>query len=68
MHADGSAGWCRTQTGTQATACYTYDAEGRRVRRNVPGSGITDDYLYDLAGHVITQVSSTGWWKFMASE
>lgn len=40
VQVDGSAGWCRSNTGTQATACYTYDAEGRRVRRNVPGSGI----------------------------
>ncbi|HEV2287921.1 MAG TPA: RHS repeat-associated core domain-containing protein [Candidatus Acidoferrales bacterium] len=41
---------------------YSYDAEGRRVRRTVPGSGITDDYLYDLDGNYITQVSGTGWW------
>jgi len=41
---------------------YTYDAEDRRVRRAVPGSGITDDYVYDLDGHAITQMSSTGWW------
>ncbi|HEV2287919.1 MAG TPA: hypothetical protein VGR81_03095 [Candidatus Acidoferrales bacterium] len=59
---DGTEGWCQSNTGTAATACYTYDAEGRRVRRTVPGSGITDDYLYDLAGNYITQVSGTGWW------
>lgn len=62
VQVDGSAGYCQSGTGTQATACYTYDAEGRRVRRAVPGSGITDDYLYDLAGHFITQVSGSGWW------
>lgn len=28
----------------------------------MPGSGITDDYLYDLAGEYITQVSSGGFW------
>ncbi len=39
-----------------------YDAAGQRVRRAVPGSGITDDYLYDLAGEYITQVSGGGFW------
>ena len=62
VQVDGSAGWCQSNTGTEATACYTYDGQGRRTRRAVPGSGITDDYLYDLNGHYITQVSSTGWW------
>lgn len=62
VQVDGSEGYCQTETGTAPTACYTYDAEGRRVRRTVPGSGITDDYLYDLSGHYITQVSGTGWW------
>ena len=62
VQVDGSAGYCQSGTGTQATACYTYDAEGRRVRRAVPGSGITDDYIYDLAGHFVTQVSGGGWW------
>ena len=62
VQVDGSEGWCASGTGTAATSCYTYDAEGRRVRRTVPGSGITDDYLYDLDGHYITQVSGGGFW------
>lgn len=62
VQVDGSEGWCQSNTGTAATACYTYDAEGRRIRRSVPGDGITDDYLYDLGGHFITQVSSSGFW------
>jgi RHS repeat-associated protein len=62
VQVDGSAGYCSSGTGTVATACYTYDAEGRRVRRAIPDSGITDDYVYDLSGHYITQMSGTGWW------
>jgi RHS repeat-associated protein len=62
VQVDGSEGYCQSETGTAPTACYTYDAEGRRVRRTVPGSGITDDYLYDLSGRYITQVSGTGFW------
>jgi RHS repeat-associated protein len=62
VQVDGSEGYCQSGTGTAPTACYTYDAEGRRVRRTVPGSGITDDYLYDLSGRFITQVSGTGFW------
>lgn len=59
---DGSAGYCQNGTGTEATACYVYDAEGRRARRSIPADGIADDYLYDLNGHFITQVSSSGSW------
>lgn len=62
IQVDGSDGWCASGTGTAATACYTYDADGRRVRRAVPGDGITDDFLYDLDGHFITQVSGQGSW------
>lgn len=62
VQVDGTEGWCQSGTGTEATACYTYDAEGRRIRRSLPGSGDTDDYLYDLSGHFITQISSQGTW------
>jgi hypothetical protein len=44
----------RPFSSTAATTCYTYDAERQLVRRTLPGSGITDDYLYDLSG--------TAWW------
>jgi RHS repeat-associated protein len=39
------------------TTTYTYDAEGRRVAKAVGGS-ITEEYVYDLAGHVISQFGS----------
>src|SRR5205814_1011305 len=35
--------------------------EGRRVRKSVGGAPI--DFLYDLAGHEITELSSTGVWN-----
>jgi RHS repeat-associated protein len=41
--------------------CYAYDAEGRRVRKPVGATSV--DYLYDLAGHQITEVSSSGAWN-----
>jgi YD repeat-containing protein len=40
------------------TATYVYDAEGKRIRKTVAGSAV--DFLYDLEGHEITEVSSTG--------
>lgn len=61
VQVDGSAGYCQTGTGTVG-GCYVYDAEGRRVRRALTQYGATDDYLYDLSGHSIAQVSGTGWW------
>lgn len=44
-----------------ATASYLYDADGRRVRKTTSGSVV--DYIYDLAGHIITEISSTGTWN-----
>jgi RHS repeat-associated protein len=44
----GTFGTCST-----ATACYTYDALGRRVEK-VVGS-VKTDYLYDLSGNVVTE-------------
>jgi RHS repeat-associated protein len=41
---------------------YVYDAEGRRIRKTIAG-GSSVDYLYDLAGHQITEVSSSGAWN-----
>ena len=51
---DGTLGNCST-----ATACYVYDADGRRARR-ILGSA-TWDFLYDLAGHEITAFAGSSW-------
>jgi len=61
IQVDGSAGYCSTHSGTAATACYVYDAEGRRIAKTV--GGITATYLYDLAGHPVTEVDSPGGWN-----
>jgi RHS repeat-associated protein len=37
------------------------DADGQRVRKTVAGSSV--DYLYDLAGHQIAEVSSSDAWN-----
>ena len=44
-----------------STASYVYNAEGQRVRKTVGATSV--DYLYDLAGHQITELSSTGAWN-----
>ncbi len=55
----GTFGTCST-----ATACYSYDAIGRRIEK---ATGSTyRDYLYDLAGNVVTEYCApcsgfTGW-------
>jgi uncharacterized protein RhaS with RHS repeats len=56
IQVDGTPGNCST-----ATACYVYDAMGRRIREIV--ASVSVDYLYDLAGHQITELSSTGAWN-----
>ena len=49
-----------TQVDAGATATYIYDADGRRVRKT---AGISvADYLYDLSGHQIAEVNSSGGW------
>ena len=52
IQVDGTLGTCST-----ATACYIYDADGKRVRKTV--GGVSKDYLYDLAGNEIDEISST---------
>ena len=42
-------------------ASYVYDADGRRVRKTVGSTSV--DYLYDLAGHQIAEISSSGAWN-----
>jgi RHS repeat-associated protein len=50
-----------TQVDGGSTSSYVYDAEGRRVRKTVGSSSV--DYLYDLAGQQIVEVSSSGGWN-----
>ena len=47
---DGTLGTCST-----ATACYVYDYGGRRVQRTL-GGGTPANYLYDLDGHVNSEI------------
>jgi len=49
----GTLGTCST-----ATACYLYDAEGKRVQKSV-GSAQTI-YLHDVTGNVINELDATG--------
>lgn len=44
-----------------SAASYVYDAEGRRVRKTTGSTSV--DYLYDLAGHVISEMNSSGGWN-----
>ncbi|HEY2460487.1 MAG TPA: RHS repeat-associated core domain-containing protein [Candidatus Acidoferrum sp.] len=58
IQVDGTPGTCST-----ATACYIYDAAGRRVRKN---TGTTStEYLYSLSGNVAAEwrisPGFTGW-------
>jgi RHS repeat-associated protein len=49
------------QVNAGAIASYTYDANGRRVRKSTTGG--SSDYAFDLAGHAITEVNAaTGGW------
>jgi RHS repeat-associated protein len=43
------------------TAVYTYEGSGQRIRK-VSGTQ-TVDYLYDLNGHVITELNTFGGWN-----
>ena len=52
----GTLGTC-----SSATACYVYDAEGRRVRKTT--GSVSVDYVYDLAGNAVAEVSSSGGWN-----
>jgi|SRR5271157_287011 len=46
---------------SSAPTVYFYNASGDRIRKTA--GGVTVDYLYDLGGHVVTEVSSTGTWN-----
>src|SRR5881394_662950 len=53
IQVDGTLGNCAA-----ATACYAYDAEGRRIQKTV-GSVVTQ-YVYDVAGQVIHEADGAG--------
>lgn len=40
---------------------YVYDGDGRRIRKTVSGTSV--DFFYDLAGHEIAEMSSSGLWN-----
>lgn len=52
---------------TNGTSTYVYNASGQRVRKTTAGTGLPDppgtfDFLYDLVGHAMTQLTSGGGW------
>jgi RHS repeat-associated protein len=53
IQVDGTLGNCAA-----ATACYAYDAEGRRIQKTV-GSVVTQ-YVYDVDGQVIHEADGAG--------
>src|SRR5690348_4392831 len=40
---------------------YVYDGDGRRIRKTI--SGTSTDFFYDLAGHEIAEMNSSGGWN-----
>ncbi|HEY6387040.1 MAG TPA: RHS repeat-associated core domain-containing protein [Candidatus Acidoferrum sp.] len=61
----GSAGYCTAGTGTAATACYVYDANGNRVHRTGVVTDTCDasgkrDYSFDLQGRWVGEFNSNG--------
>lgn len=56
IQVDGTLGTCST-----ATACYAYDAEGRRVEK-LQGSN-WNDRVYDLGGRVVTELRQGPVWQ-----
>ncbi|HWZ78986.1 MAG TPA: RHS repeat-associated core domain-containing protein [Candidatus Sulfotelmatobacter sp.] len=65
IQVDGTLGYCTAGTGTAATACYVYDAEGHRVHRTGVITDTCDgtgkrDYVFDLAGNWVGEYSSNG--------
>jgi RHS repeat-associated protein len=56
IQVDGTLGAC-----SSATACYVYDANDRRIRKTTFGASV--DYLYDLSGTQVAEVSSAGTWN-----
>src|SRR5579859_2096183 len=48
VQVNGTLGNCST-----ATACYSYDALGRRIGKTI--GSVKTDYIYDLSSHVVTE-------------
>ena len=67
IQVDGTLPYCTSNgaSGSAATACYYYDANGRRIHRtgylndNCDSTG-KRDYVYDLNGHAIVEVNDGG--------
>jgi RHS repeat-associated protein len=51
-----------TTSPTSVVTNYTYDAEGRRVKVATVGAATYDEFVYDLAGRVASEVDSNGAW------
>lgn len=51
---DGTFGTCST-----ATACYGYDAEGRRAQKTVSGAWFV--YAHDLGGRAVAEIEASSW-------
>jgi len=67
IQVDGSLPYCTSNgaSGSAATACYYYDASGRRVHRTGYTNDTCDntgkrDYIFDLAGRVIVENNVNG--------
>ena len=67
IQVDGTLPYCTSNgaSGSAATACYYYDANGRRIHRtgyfndNCDSTG-KRDYVYDLNGHAIVEINDGG--------
>ena len=59
IQVDGAAGYCSSGSGTAATACYAYDALGRRVHKATASA--QTDYIYNLDSQVISEANSSTW-------
>jgi RHS repeat-associated protein len=58
IQVDGTSGYCSASGNTSvATACYVYDAKGRRSVK-IPSSGVWTQYFYDLNNSVVTEYGS----------
>jgi RHS repeat-associated protein len=65
IQVDGTLGYCSSGTGSSATACYLYDAQGNRVHRTGYTTDTCDgtgkrDYTFDLSGHFVGEFNSNG--------
>lgn len=56
IQVDGTLGNCAS-----ASACYRYDANGQRTQKTAYGASV--DYYYDVSGHQVSELNSTGSWN-----